>query len=104
MENFKVKFDKLEWESIVKGARFKVFRQDNKQIRLVEFSQGFVEKDWCLKSHIGFVLEGKIEIDFNGKLFDYASGDAIFIAKGENNAHKVRLLTPLVKLFLVEDV
>ena len=58
-----------------------------------------------MKNHIGFVLEGKLEIDFNGEKIIYLAGDAIFISEGENSAHKARpLTTSPVKLFLVENV
>lgn len=104
MQNFRIKFDDLEWESTADGARFKVFRRGDKQVRLAEFTRDFVETDWCVKNHIGFVLEGKLEIDFNGEKIIYSAGDAIFISEGENSAHKARPLTSPVKLFLIENV
>jgi len=42
------------------GARSKFFQQEDKQIRLVEFTDEFVEPDWCEKGHIGYVLEGTL--------------------------------------------
>jgi hypothetical protein len=35
-------------------------------MRLVEFTSAFVEPHWCQKAHLGLVLEGELEIDFNG--------------------------------------
>jgi len=35
---FAIEFDKQEWESSLAGARFKAFRRDAKQLRLVEFT------------------------------------------------------------------
>ena len=104
MNHFKINFDELEWESTIEGARFKVFRQGDKQIRLVEFTEDFVEPDWCVKSHIGFVLEGNLEIDFKNDKVIYSAGNAIFISEGEKNPHKARALTSTVKIFLVENV
>ncbi|MDQ3750789.1 MAG: hypothetical protein M3367_17490 [Acidobacteriota bacterium] len=74
MSQFKVNFDDMEWESSQAGTRFKAFRQNGKQIRLIEFTEDFIEKDWCIKSHIGFVLEGELEIDFGGECVNYAGG------------------------------
>ncbi|MBA3694551.1 MAG: hypothetical protein H0X15_14970 [Acidobacteria bacterium] len=51
-----------------------------------------------------FVLEDELEIDFGSERVNYAGGQRIFILEGENNAHKARAVTPLVKLILVEDL
>jgi catechol 2,3-dioxygenase-like lactoylglutathione lyase family enzyme len=99
---FSVEFDKLEWESPAPGCRFKAFRRDGKQLRLAEFTPDFVEPDWCEKGHIGMVLNGELEIDFRGRLVRYLEGSAIFIPAG--HGHKARHITPLVRLFLVEEV
>jgi hypothetical protein len=104
MNQFKINFENLEWESDSKGARYKVFRQNGKQIRLIEFTEDFIEEDWCLKNHIGFVLEGELEIDFGGERVNYSVGQGIFILEGESSAHRARAITPLVKLVLVEDL
>ena len=44
------------------GVRFKAFKQDRRQLRLVEFTKEFIESDWSTKGHIGFILEGEMEI------------------------------------------
>ena len=55
-----INFDSLQWQSMLPGARSKVYREGSKQIRLLEFSSEFVELDWCEKGHAGFVLEGTL--------------------------------------------
>ena len=68
MEQHKVIFDTLDWESLQPGVRYKRYKSDNKQIRLVEYDKSFIEQVWCLKGHMGYVIEGEIEIDFNGNV------------------------------------
>lgn len=51
----------------------------------MEFSEGFSEEDWCTKGHIGYVLEGRFSIDFNGKEIPFIAGDGIFITEGEES-------------------
>lgn len=97
-------FDALPWHHPLPGARFKVHREGARQIRLVEFSSEFVEPDWCAKGHIGYVLDGTLEISFKGHCATYPAGSGIFIAAGESSAHKARSLTASVRLVLVEDV
>ena len=104
MQNFRINFDGIEWESGGKGARHKVFRQGDKQIRLVELTKDFVEPEWCVKDHSGYVIEGKLEIDFKGEKIQFATGDGISIPADRRNAHKARSLTAKVKLILVEEV
>lgn len=100
----RVDFSALEWESPMKGVRFKRYIAGGKQLRLVEYSRDFVEPDWCLKGHTGYVIDGEFEIDFHGTSVRYASGNAILIPPGEENRHKARILSPTATVFLSEDV
>ena len=97
-------FDTLEWQEAMPGARFKIFSDGKKQMRLIEFTSEFVEPHWCEKGHIGFVLNGELEIDFDGQIISYSSGAGIFIPTGALTKHKARSITQSVQLFLVEDV
>ncbi len=103
MEQYKVDFKSIPWNTPATGIRFKVYKQDGKQIRLVEITDEFVEPDWCTKGHIGFVLEGELEINFNRRLVTFRSGDGLFIPAGEKGKHMAKVLTNIVKLILVED-
>ena len=104
MEQHRVLFDSLEWQSSIHGARFKAFRSGVKQLRLVEFTSEFVEPDWCEKGHFGFVIKGELEIDFHGQLVRYPEGSGIFIPSGSGSGHKGRSITSSVLLFLIEDI
>lgn len=99
-----IDFDSLPWESPLPGARFKAYLGGMKQIRLLEFSSEFVEPVWCEKGHVGFVLEGTLEVEFKGRIVVYPQGSGIFIPAGAATAHKARSVTPVVRLVLVEDV
>ena len=88
-KSYLVEFDKILWNEPAKGVRSKVFINENQQIRIVEFSEGFIEQDWCRKGHIGYVINGNFSNDYNGTLEKYKKGDVICIPKGENDKHKV---------------
>ncbi len=103
MEQYKIDFESMEWEVPARGARFKAYEQSGRKLRLVEFSKEFVEPDWCTKGHIGYILEGQIEIDFDGKKEVFGPGDGIFIPTGQKHKHKGRVLTDKMKVILVED-
>ena len=104
MTDYRVDFDSIEWESPMAGVRFKAFVHNGRRLRLVEFSREFVEPDFCCAGHIGMILEGRMEIDFDGKVIEYAPGDGVFIPPGEEHKHKGTVLTDTVTAILVEDV
>ena len=103
MELCRIDFDSIPWESPLAGVRFRPYRGEGQQLRLVEYTRQFVEPDWCRKGHIGYVLEGRFQIDFNGQIVEYGPGDGIFIPPGEEHKHKASVLTDVVKVFLVEN-
>ena len=102
MEASRIPFESMEWQNAAPGLRFKVYRSGNKQMRLLEHSQEFVEPDWCVKAHSGLVLKGELEIDFQGRKVRFPEGSGLFIAAGEK--HMGRPITSSVLLFLVEDI
>jgi hypothetical protein len=104
MEARKILFDQIEWHTPQLGARFRVFSDGCRQVRLLELSDEFVETQWCEKGHIGFVVSGELEVDFSGQVVRFPEGSALLIPAGAPHAHKARAVTPLVRLFLVEDV
>jgi len=103
MEQYKVDFDSKSWETPAVGVKFKAYQQGGRKLRLVEFTKEFVEPDWCRKGHIGYILQGQMEIDFDGEVIIFGEGDGLFIPAGEKNKHKARVLTDAVKVILVED-
>ena len=89
MNNYKTAFDSLPWTDGATGLRYKEFVKDNKKLRLVEFSDTFVEKEWCEKGHFGIALEGRTTVLFNnGSKVTYVKGDIINIPHSEHDKHK----------------
>ena len=102
---YRIDFAATSWVAAgAAGARYKVFKQGGRQIRMVEFSKEFAEKDWCRKGHIGYVHEGHMEIDFNGTLLAFKQGDGLFIPAGEKNKHRLHVLSDKLVLIMVEDI
>ena len=89
MNIYRIDFEKLAWQNPLPGMRFKAFIAEGKKLRLVEFTEELVEKDWCLKMHVGYVLEGRLTIDFEGNVVEYRKGDGLFIS--ENEKHKAQV-------------
>jgi quercetin dioxygenase-like cupin family protein len=104
MGHYKVDFEQMPWEQVAPRVRCKAYEQGGRKLRLVEFARGFVEPDWCTRGHIGYVLEGAMEVDFQGETVAFQAGDGLFIPPGDAHGHKARVLTDLVRVILVEDV
>ena len=89
MDNPLIQFPAMAWENPAPGVRQKVLLKDGKRLRLVEFSEDFVEAGWCEKGHIGYVLEGRIFIDFKKGRIEFKAGDGLFICEGDPHRAKV---------------
>lgn len=104
MISCKIDFDLLPWDYPAPGSRSKRHLDGPRQIRVVELTDEFVELHWCELGHTGVVLLGELEIDFQGQKVRYPEGSVLLIPPGPDTAHKAYSVTPLVRLFLIEDV
>ncbi|MBN2071619.1 MAG: cupin domain-containing protein [Candidatus Krumholzibacteriota bacterium] len=97
----KIDFDSLEWESPMEGVRHKYIDQDGMRMRLVEYSRE-MPLHWCEKGHHGYLLEGKMEIEYTGEKVIYKTGDGIFIPEGPGHRHRGRAISSAVLVFFLE--
>jgi quercetin dioxygenase-like cupin family protein len=103
MIEYKSEFSKIPWQSPMKGMRHKYFDQNGIRLRLVEYTNDMPEH-WCEKGHFGYLIEGKMEIEFEHKKESYLPGDAIFIPNGPDHKHKGKLHTKKAIVFFVENL
>ena len=99
----RVAFDDLPWETSPSGVRFKVQRVGRQQLRLVEFGGDLHHPHWCLTGHLGYVLEGEMEVAFASGSVVFRAGDGLAIAAGDAERHRPKALTDRVRLIFVED-
>ncbi|MFA6133076.1 MAG: GNAT family N-acetyltransferase [Phycisphaerae bacterium] len=104
MDDYRVDFDSIAWVSPAPGVRFKAFEAGRRKLRMLEFTRASVEADWCLKGHYGYLLEGRLEVDFGGTKVEFGPGDGVLLPAGWKHRHKARALTDAARLILVEDV
>jgi quercetin dioxygenase-like cupin family protein len=86
-----IDFEHIDWEIPSENIRYKTFIRGNQQIRLLEFLEGYEEKEWCTKGHSGYVLEGEFAIYFKTSKCRLKAGDIIHIPVTEEYAHKAIL-------------
>lgn len=103
MLNYKIDFDKLDWENPLDGVRSKTCRHAGRQMRLIEYTEE-MPPHWCEKGHAGMILDGELEIEFADDKILFKKGDGIFIPDGPQHKHKGRVITKSVKVIFLEDV
>jgi quercetin dioxygenase-like cupin family protein len=101
--DYRVAFDRIPWDSPMKGLRCKVRKHGPRQLRLVEYSKD-LEPHWCENGHIGYILDGRFEITFDVGAAVFNPGDGIFIPPGVEHRHMGRVLSDVVRVIFVEDV
>lgn len=103
MLHYKVDFKSIPWESPIEGLRQKLHKTGSQQLRLVEYSKN-LSPHWCEKGHIGYVLEGQMEVRFEHDVQIYSPGDGIFIPGGREHKHMATIITDKVTVIFVEEV
>ncbi|MEZ5428015.1 MAG: hypothetical protein R2747_17215 [Pyrinomonadaceae bacterium] len=100
----KIDFSAIDWETSPLGSRFKAIETGRQQrVRLVEINRADGEAEWCRNGHVGYVIEGELEIEFRDRKIVFRKGDGILIAAGPDEEHKPRPISQKVLLFLVES-
>ncbi len=102
MSEYKVDFASLDWQSPMEGVRQKAISGQGKKLRLVEYSPA-MGPHWCTKGHFGYVLEGKLQIEFEKVMCILEKGDGVFIPDGAAHRHRAEALTDVVRVIFVED-
>lgn len=103
MHNSLLSFEKVPWETPSMGVQQKVISVDDHQkMRLVRFTEEFVEDDWCTKGHLGYIVKGEMNIAFSDSILHYKAGDGLHIKQGL--PHKAQVEKgKLVELILFES-
>ena len=103
MSIFRVDFDSMAWQAGRPGVRHKVYQEGSRLIRLVEFDTNEGDPHWCDRGHIGLVLAGGLDIEFDGTVLSFSAGDGLFIPPGAASSHRGLTIAPGTRLILVED-
>ena len=104
MTDYRIPFPDMAWDDGRPGVRQKVHCEGNHQIRIVEFLSGEGFDHWCEQGHIGYVLEGGLEIDIDGNVVTFAAGDGIYLPSGRDSRHRSPSIIPGTRLLMIETV
>ena len=98
------RFSLMDWESPAPKVRRKLHRVGNRQLRIVEFEKGLEHPEWCETGHVGYILEGRMALEFDGGTLEIGPGDGFNIPDGRARRHRPVPLTERVVLVLSEQV
>ncbi len=102
--DYRIDFSCIDWAPALEGtARLKRITRGGKVFRLVEMTPASEHPEWCEVGHIGMVVEGELEIDFDGENTIFHAGDALFIPDGASDRHRPRAISDRAVMFLIED-
>jgi quercetin dioxygenase-like cupin family protein len=103
MATYRVPFDDLPWQTSPAGVLFKAHRIGGSQLRLLEFTTELVHPHWCATGHVGYVIEGDMEIEFEDRVEHYRAGDGLIVPAGMMDRHRPKALSDRVRLVFVEQ-
>lgn len=103
VNQYKVNFPKLPW-SAKAGTRSKAAHLGDGKMRLVEFDDRFMETEWCMRAHFGYVIEGRLFVHFEKEILEFKAGEGMHIPAGRSHKHKAMIRKgEHAKLILFED-
>lgn len=103
MNQYKINFPRLPWTSKT-GTRSKVAHLGDMKMRLVEFDDQFMEMEWCVRGHFGYVISGRLFVHFESEILEFKEGEGIHIPAGLPHKHKAMIRKgEHAKLVLFED-
>lgn len=103
MFSYQIKFSDLEWTSPMEGVRSCEVVHEGRRLRVVIYTPQ-MPPHWCENGHIGYILDGEMEIEFPNTTLVFESGDGVFIPSGYDHRHRARALTERVTAVFVEDL
>ncbi len=95
-----IPFASIPWSDKQPHLRVKSVIRGRQRFRLVRFGLGYVESGWCETGHVGYLIEGEIEIAFEDGIRTFKQGDGLAIPDGVPHRHHATLQEATA--FLVE--
>lgn len=97
MSRYEIPFLTIDWSGLPKveqkGASGKSLSRTTElqglQIRIIEYSKGYVADHWCEKGHIAYCLEGEFIIELKDDIDYKLTAGMIFVVSDEMSSHRL---------------
>ena len=98
-----VRLSEIEWRPDVEGIQVRELTVDGRRWALVQYAPGAKRQEWCEDGHLGVVLSGEIEYEFEdgGNPLASRQGDAFTLSTGRG--HRGYNTGPTEAVLLVID-
>ncbi|HYZ30104.1 MAG TPA: cupin domain-containing protein [Thermoleophilaceae bacterium] len=102
--NATVNLSAADWKPDVPGIRVREREINGRRWALVEYAPGARRDEWCHDGHLGVVLNGQIEYEFDdgGERVVAAAGDAFTLSTGRGH-RGVNRAEGVTTVFLIDD-
>ena len=103
LTDLSIRLDTVEWADDVPGIRAREASVEGRRWAIVEYERGARRLEWCRDGHVGLVLTGAVEYEFeDGGGLTVRRGDAFQLATGR--AHRgTNRADGTTRLFLIDD-
>jgi amino-acid N-acetyltransferase len=91
------------WEQEFPHKLVKCDATEGTRVRVVELERGYDEPGWCERSHVAYVVRGRLAMRFDSAVTTMNTGDVAVLAEGPAHRHRPEPLTEKVVLLLVES-
>jgi quercetin dioxygenase-like cupin family protein len=100
----RVPFGEIDWADDVPGIQVREHGVDGRRWAMVEYGAGARREEWCLDGHVGLVLAGSIEYEFDdgGEPLKIGEGEAFCLSTGRGHRGR-NLADGTTRLFLIDD-
>ncbi len=98
----RVPFGSMPWEQ---GAHPREMKKTllGRGVGLLEFAPGFADPEWCERSHVMYVVEGMLELEFDEGIATLSAGQCGVLDRGTRHRAKNSGDEPAV-IFVVSDI
>jgi len=99
-----VRLSEIDWSADVEGIQVRELIVDERRWALVHYAPGSLRHEWCEDGHLGVVLSGQIEYEFEdgGDPLTGRQGDAFTLSTGRGHRGHNRGATETI-LLVIDD-
>jgi mannose-6-phosphate isomerase-like protein (cupin superfamily) len=99
-----IELSRTDWVADVPGIRARETHVEGHRWAIVEYAPGAQRHEWCLDGHVGFVISGAVEYEFEdgGRSLMIGEGDAFALSTGR--AHRgANRSSQATRLFVIDE-
>jgi quercetin dioxygenase-like cupin family protein len=104
VKDIAIELSRTDWTPDVPGIHAREAYLEGRRWAIVEYAPGAKRHEWCVDGHVGFVLSGTVEYEFEdgGAPLTVGEGDAFALSTGRAHRGTNRADEP-TRLFVIDN-